>query len=242
MFEQSIVLQSHPGRKAGALFASLAAQILAVGVLILVPLLYTEMLPLFRPAIPLTPPSLSRPEIHDPVRTRSASRSTSISLSPTRIFHPLPSAASSNFAQTMITDDALMSSGPVTNGGVPFSLNSGGPSQLVDARVKPAEPAVPVAAKPPRISLGAEPAIALKRVLPVYPELAKKMRISGRVCLIGVIATDGSIQELKVVSGHPLLAKATMDAVRQWVYRPTLLNGKPVEVSAPIDVIFTLSQ
>ena len=59
--------------------------------------------------------------------------------------------------------------------------------------------------------------------------------------LIGVIAKDGTIRQLQVVSGHPLLVGAAVDAVRQWVYRPTLLNGEPVEVIAPIDVIFTFS-
>jgi protein TonB len=57
-----------------------------------------------------------------------------------------------------------------------------------------------------------------------------------------VIAKDGTLQQLQVVGGHPLLVKAAVDAVCQWIYRPTLLNGQAVEVIAPIDVIFTLSQ
>ena len=76
----------------------------------------------------------------------------------------------------------------------------------------------------------------------MYPPLAKQARISGVVHLNAVIAKDGTIQDLKVISGHPLLIQAAMDAVRQWVYAPTLLNGEPVEVVTQIDVNFTLSQ
>jgi len=79
------------------------------------------------------------------------------------------------------------------------------------------------------------------RVEPIYPHLAQISRISGTVQLEGVIATNGRICELKVLSGHPLLVKAALDAVRQWVYEPTTLNGDPVEVIAPITVTFRLS-
>ena len=82
----------------------------------------------------------------------------------------------------------------------------------------------------------------VKRVLPVYPPLARQARISGTVRLEGVISRTGHVINLQVVSGHPLLATAALDAVRQWVYRPTLLNGEAVEVIAPIEVHFTLSQ
>ena len=80
----------------------------------------------------------------------------------------------------------------------------------------------------------------IKRVLPLYPQLAKQARVSGRVQLSGVIAKDGTVQKLQVISGPALLVKAAVDAVSQWIYRPTYLNGQPVEVIAPIDVIFTL--
>ncbi len=82
----------------------------------------------------------------------------------------------------------------------------------------------------------------IKKVIPTYPPLARQARVSGTVQLVGIIAKDGTIQQLQVASGHPLLVKAALDAVRQWIYRPTLLNGQAVEVIAPIDVIFSLSQ
>lgn len=82
----------------------------------------------------------------------------------------------------------------------------------------------------------------VRQIIPQYPELAKRARISGTVRLVGIIGKDGSIQNLQLVSGPPLLVRAAIDAVRQWIYQPTLLNGQPVEVIAPIDVVFTLTQ
>lgn len=77
---------------------------------------------------------------------------------------------------------------------------------------------------------------------PVYPALAKQARIQGAVNLRAVIGKDGAVEDLTLISGHPLLAPAAEDAVRQWVYQPTLLNGNPVEVETQIDVNFTLTQ
>jgi TonB family protein len=77
---------------------------------------------------------------------------------------------------------------------------------------------------------------------PVYPVEAKQARIQGVVQLSATIGKDGAVQHLEVINGHPLLVQAAMDAVRQWVYQPTLLNGQPVEVVTQIDVNFTLSQ
>ena len=104
----------------------------------------------------------------------------------------------------------------------------------------------PEVAKPPqgpiRVSAGVQSARLVKKVIPEYPPLARAARISGVVHLIGVIARDGSIRNLQLVSGHPLLSHAALEAVEQWIYRPTLLNGEPVEVIAPIDVYFNLGQ
>jgi len=81
----------------------------------------------------------------------------------------------------------------------------------------------------------------INKVTPQYPPLARQTRISGTVRLHAIIAKDGSVQELNVISGHPLLVQAALDAVRQWRYRPTLLNGEPVEVDTTVDVIFSLN-
>jgi protein TonB len=81
----------------------------------------------------------------------------------------------------------------------------------------------------------------IKRVNPVYPPLARQARIQGQVVLHAVISKDGSITGLNLVSGHPMLAPAAIDAVKQWKYKPYLLNGEPVEVDTEVQVNFTLS-
>jgi TonB family protein len=97
---------------------------------------------------------------------------------------------------------------------------------------------------PSRIRLGGnvQSAKLINQPRPSYPADAKQARIQGKVELHAIIAKDGTIESLTVISGHPLLAAAAVDAVKQWVYQPTLLNGQPVEVETQIDVNFTLSQ
>jgi TonB family protein len=85
-------------------------------------------------------------------------------------------------------------------------------------------------------------AMLVYREDPVYPQIAKSARIQGTVELSAIIGPDGHVQELKVASGHPLLRQAALDAVKQWVYKPTLLNGNPASVSTTINVVFSLSQ
>jgi protein TonB len=80
----------------------------------------------------------------------------------------------------------------------------------------------------------------LNKVQPVYPPLAKQAGLQGVVRLNVVINNEGTVQDIQVASGHPLLAETSVDAVRQWTYRPTLLNGAPVEVVTVVDVNFTL--
>jgi len=84
-------------------------------------------------------------------------------------------------------------------------------------------------------------ALPIQRVEPVYPRLARQLRREGRVELSAIIATDGSIQSLEVISGDPLLVHSALDAVWQWRYRPTILNGQAVEVETHITVIYTLA-
>jgi periplasmic protein TonB len=80
------------------------------------------------------------------------------------------------------------------------------------------------------------------KVQPKYPKEARDNGIQGTVRLHAVIARDGTVAQLEVVSGHPLLVQSALDAVRQWKYRPTLLNGVPVEVDTTIDVIYSLNR
>src|SRR5437763_8429061 len=94
-----------------------------------------------------------------------------------------------------------------------------------------------------RITIGGnvQQAKLISQPKPAYPPLAKQARISGTVKLGVVIAADGTMRDIGVISGHPLLIPAALEAVKQWRYQPTLLNGEPVEVSTQIDVNFTLS-
>ena len=108
---------------------------------------------------------------------------------------------------------------------------------------QPDVPAADASAQPPqRIRLGGTVTAAkmMHKVEPVYPPLARQARISGTVTLRTIIGRDGKVKQLEVLSGHPLLVQAALDAVRQWEYQPTLLNGEPVEIETTIDVIFEL--
>jgi periplasmic protein TonB len=81
----------------------------------------------------------------------------------------------------------------------------------------------------------------IRQVKPPYPPLAKQARIQGAVVLEAVISKQGGVENLRVISGHPLLIQAALDAVKQWKYKPTLLNGEPVEVVTTVTVNFNLS-
>jgi len=106
----------------------------------------------------------------------------------------------------------------------------------------PPPPPPPKAVTPQRIRVGGnvQQANLITQIRPVYPPLAKQARIQGTVELSAIIGKDGRVQDLKLVRGHPLLVSAAVEAVKNWVYRPTMLNGEPVEVATTIDVNFTL--
>jgi TonB family protein len=93
-----------------------------------------------------------------------------------------------------------------------------------------------------KVEGGTQAARLINKTQPVYPPLARQLGISGTVRLHATVTKDGHVGDIEPVSGHPLLGKAAMDAVRQWVYQPTLLNGESVEVDTTIDVIFSLNQ
>jgi TonB family protein len=109
----------------------------------------------------------------------------------------------------------------------------------------PPPPSGGIPGNPPqriKVSGNVQSAMIVSKVPPVYPELAKSARVQGVVRLAAVIGKDGTIQELHVLEGQPLLIQAAMDAVKQWTYRPTLLNGEPISVETTIEVNFTLNQ
>jgi TonB family protein len=99
-------------------------------------------------------------------------------------------------------------------------------------------------ATPERIRVGGnvQAANLIKKVTPAYPPLAKQARVQGTVRFTVIIGKDGSIQHMQLMSGHPLLVPSATEALRQWMYKPTLLNGAPVEVSTQVDINFSLSE
>ena len=106
----------------------------------------------------------------------------------------------------------------------------------------PPEPAASQAVykSPQRVGGDVQQANLLEHRTPVYPRLAIQTRVQGVVVLEAVITKEGNIESLRVVSGHIYLVQAAVDAVRQWRYRPTLLNGEPVEVITTITVNFAI--
>jgi TonB family protein len=139
-------------------------------------------------------------------------------------------------AQSPVDVDVIISV-PGTAGGPLFTLSAPPPP--------PPPPGSSASSAPPeRIKVGSnvQAMMILNKVAPIYPELAKSARVSGVVQLAAVIAKDGTVQEMHLLGGPALLIQAAMDAVKQWVYRPTLLNGEPVSVETTVDVNFTLNQ
>jgi periplasmic protein TonB len=100
----------------------------------------------------------------------------------------------------------------------------------------------PVPAKPVSVSEGAEMAMLIRRVEPVYPLIAKQIHLEGTVELYAIISRDGTIEKLEVLSGNPVLAQAARDAVMQWRFRPAILNREPIEVDTYITVKFNINQ
>lgn len=128
--------------------------------------------------------------------------------------------------------------------GIRGGISGGVPGGTVMPPPPPPAPLATEGSAPPRIRVGGnvQAQNLIEKVTPVYPPLARQAHIQGTVQLQAVIGKDGHITDLQVISGHPLLVPPSLEAVKQWVYRPTLLNGNPVDVITQIDVNFTLAE
>jgi len=241
MFEQSLLVDHTGTRRTATFAASLTAQILVAGVLVIVPLLYHEVLPALH--VPEIVPVLTiwRPPQPPVAESHPPTRSSSLALQ--GVFHP-PAVLHSEYPEPSMVVVDYDAPAPLPSTGINIPIGS---SITLPGFEGPKAPPVksdvdkPIAIPVP-VGGDVQSAKLLKQVLPAYPPPARQLRIFGTVHLLGIIAKNGTIQRLQVLSGHPLLRQAALDAVSQWVYRPTILNGQPVEVEAPIDVIFTLSQ
>ena len=125
---------------------------------------------------------------------------------------------------------------------LPKPASMGGVIGGILAGVPTSSPAPPAAPNTIRVGGNVQERNLIKRVDPVYPALAIQAKIQGVVRFNVIVAKDGTVRNLQLVSGHPLLIPAAQEAVRQWAYRPTLLNGAPVEVQTSVDVNFALDQ
>ncbi len=128
-------------------------------------------------------------------------------------------------------------------GGVQGGVPGGQMGGVIGGIISSTPVAVPKVATPTkiRVSSGVATGLLEHQVNPTYPQIAKAARVSGSVVLQATISRSGTIEGLKVVSGHPMLVQSAVDAVKQWHYKPYYLNGEPVEVETQITVNFTLA-
>ena len=232
-------------RKLFATTTSFIVNCLVICVMLAVPLMFTEELPraqlLTFLVAPPPPPPPAAAEVKRVVRQIETDvLNTGALRTPTKIPQKIE----------MIKEEEapppLAASGGVV-GGVPSGIPGGQMGGVIGsvisatsslAAVPKFVPAVPQRI---RISAGVTKGLLIHRVEPAYPTLARSARVQGDVVLSAVIDTNGQITNLQLVSGHPMLVPAALTAVKQWRYKPYLLNGQPVEVETTITVIFTLS-
>lgn len=244
MFEEMVV-SSPKGKKTNkpwTVMLSMIIQVTFLSVLILIPLIYTEALPKASLATLLIAPPPPPPPPPPPAATQIVKVKPQVHLIDAgKLVAPKAIPKEVKIIKEEAEQPDMMGAVGGVPGGVP-----GGQMGGVIGGVIGGVGAAPPPPKPTqtRIRQGGavQAAMLVNRVQPQYPPLARQTRISGTVRLHAIISKSGTVQQLEVLSGHPLLVQAALDAVRQWKYRPTLLNGEPVEVDTTIDVIFSLNQ
>lgn len=233
-------------RKTGSALTSVVVHSLFLAVLLIVPMVYTETLDvreltqtwLEAPPPPPPPPppapagALQARKIKPVMQTLQGKL-----IAPTSIPKEIPH----------IVDTAELQEGYGVAGGVPGGVPGGqlggvlgGVLGGIPSAVRGPVPPAPMPQKPIRVGGNIRPPRVIQRVEPIYPTIAKQARIQGDVRIDAIIDTSGHVVEMKVLSGHPLLVQAALDAVRQWVYEPTRLNEQPVPVVLEVTVYFRL--
>jgi len=243
MFEDSLIesggkLKTKRGRTSVVAFM---IEFMIIGVMVLIPLIFTEALPkgqmmflLVAPPPPPPPPPPAAAVVQH-VRVIQTDIVNGELRTPTKIPQKVK----------MIQEDeappAMASAGVV--GGVPGGIPGGQMGGVIGGIISATPVAVPKIAAPQRVrvSSGVSSGLLIRKVNPTYPPLARQARIQGTVVLQAQISKDGSIENLTLVSGHPMLAPAAIEAVKQWKYKPYLLNGEPVEVDTQVQVNLTLA-
>src|SRR5258707_750412 len=244
MFEDSLI-ESGGRLKTSRGWTSIVSFVIQVGiicVMILIPLIFTEALPkgttLFMLVAPPPPPP-PPPPAAAPVKVVKVVQTDIVN-------GELPTPTKIPKKVEMIKEDeapppVMASTGVV--GGVPGGVPGGSMGGVIGSVLSSTPVAVPKIATPTRVrvSSGVVSGLLVRKVPPAYPPLARQARIQGVVVLQAQISKEGNIENLQLISGHPMLAPAAIEAVKQWKYRPYLLNGEPVEVDTQVQVNFTLS-
>jgi protein TonB len=230
-----------------ALGVSILAQAALLSALVIVPLLATVAVPqstVLTPILPYarlgspTPRVSSQP--HATLTQPLSQRPTYFVdiLTPPGMMRPGSGRPNSTEAENVGPPNL----GPGNPNGVPDGVPNGlVPTEPIVRRPEVVEPPKPEI-KRARISEGVQEAMLIHRVEPRYPPLAVQTRLQGTVHLHAIVGTNGVIRDLQLLDGHILLGRAALEAVAQWRYRPTILNGEPVEVDTYITVVFKLGQ
>jgi periplasmic protein TonB len=232
-------------RRGAATVISFILQCLFVALLIVVPLMITDTLPapqlltyLVAPPPPPPPPPAAAAPVPVKVIRQSDLQANGELRTPSRIPQKVEIIREEQAPPPVITGGVV--------GGVPGGIPGGQLGGVIGGIISSTANTkiVPTLAPPQRVrvSQGVTSGLLIRKVEPEYPAIARQARIQGQVVLEAIIAKDGMVQNLRVVSGHPLLVPAALSAVQQWRYRPYLLNGAPVEVDTTVIVTFVLSR
>ena len=235
-------------RKFFATTTSLIVNCLAIVAMLIIPLAFPEALPkaqlltfLVAPPPPPPPPPPAAAEVQHVVRQIQTDMLNNGALrTPTKIPQKIQMIKEEEAPPPMPASGGVVGGVP---GGIPGGQMGGVIGSVISATSSLASVPKFVPATPQRIriSAGVTKGLLIQRIEPPYPTLARAARVQGDVVLSAVIDTNGHITNLQLVSGHPMLVPAAIAAVKQWRYKPYLLNGQPVEVETTITVIFTLS-
>jgi len=235
-------------RKFFATTTSFVLNCFALGVLLILPLAFTEELPkaqlltfLTAPPPPPPPPPPAAAQVQKVVHViQTDLLNTGQLRTPTKIPQKIEMIKEEEAPPPMATNGGVVGGVP---GGIPGGQLGGVIGGIVNAtsNLSSVPKFVPVTPQRVRISQGVTKGLLIHREEPPYPPLARAARIQGEVILTAIINTNGEITNLQLVSGHPMLVPAALAAVKQWRYKPYLLNGQPVEVETTITVIFALT-
>jgi len=246
LFEESLIVSGRISRPRNlwATIGSLSLQALLLTAVVVIPLFHTDILP--KREI-LTSLYLAPPPPPPPPPAANVTRVQVSTPTPNRTYNPKSIIIPDPVEKAQAAADSVGTVGGVV-GGVPGGVIGGVPGGVLGEVLGGSTRNVPGLAKqtaptPKRVHVAARivEANLIHDVPPAYPPEAGRERIEGAVVLLAVIGKDGSVQDVRVESGLPILAQAAIEAVKQWRYKPYLLNGEPVEVDSRITINFTLS-